>query len=103
MKALPSFLKDTTQLINDLSKLVVKPEIIVVTVDVKSLYTCIPMKRVSMPVLKHLRKSFKEKNPNQPDTETLVNLLQIVLIRTTRLNLMVNVIHNYKGQQWEQN
>ena len=28
-------------------------------------------------------KSFKEKNPNQPDTETLVNLLQIVLKNNT--------------------
>ena len=36
MKALPSFLKDTTQLINDLSKVGVKPEIILGTVDVKS-------------------------------------------------------------------
>ena len=42
MKALPSFLKDTTQLINELNDLTVESDSLLVTIDVKSLYTCIP-------------------------------------------------------------
>ena len=42
MKALPSYLENSTQLVNELKQLKVKPNIILVTIDVKSLYTCIP-------------------------------------------------------------
>ena len=42
MRNLPSYLKDTSQLINELRMLSVEPNTILVTIDVKSLYTCIP-------------------------------------------------------------
>ena len=66
----------TTQLVNKLSKLVVKLEIILVTVDVKSLYTCIPHEE-SIQACAEALKLFQEKNPDQPDTETLVNHIQL--------------------------
>ena len=78
MKALPSFLKDTTQLINELNNLRVETEIILVTVDVKSLYTCIPHKEGIQACSEALKKT-EESNPDQPDTETLIKLLEIVL------------------------
>ena len=34
MKALPSFLKDTTELINQLSELIIEPNTLLVTVDI---------------------------------------------------------------------
>ena len=82
MKALPSFLKDTTQLINELNNLLVEPETLLVTVDVKSLYTCIPLHEGIQACADALRMS-KENNPHQPDTNTLVNLLEIVLKNNT--------------------
>ena len=42
MKGLLSFLKDTTELITQLNELTIPLNIILVTIDVKSLYTCIP-------------------------------------------------------------
>ena len=42
MKSLPSYLKDTLQLINELKEISVESDTILVTVDVKSLYTYIP-------------------------------------------------------------
>ena len=42
MRNLPSYLKDTSQLINELKELSVEPNTLLVTIDVKSLYTCIP-------------------------------------------------------------
>ena len=48
------------------------------TVDVKSLYTCIPYKVGIQACTEALRKT-KESNPNQPDTETLIKSLEIFL------------------------
>ena len=42
MRNLPSYLKDTSQLINKLRLLSVELNTSLVTIDVKSLYTCIP-------------------------------------------------------------
>ena len=42
MKNLPSYLKDTSHLIRELKQIFIEPNTILVTVDVKSLYTCIP-------------------------------------------------------------
>ena len=42
MKNLPSYLKDTSHLINELKQISIKPSTNLVTVDVKSFYTCIP-------------------------------------------------------------
>ena len=101
MKALPSFIKDTTELINQLSELTVESNTLLVTVDVKSLYTCIPHKEGIQACAEALKIS-KTNNPDQPDTNTLITLLEIVL-KITRLNLMEKVIYNYKGRQWVQN
>jgi len=78
MKALPSFLKDTTTLINELNDLIVEPDTILVTIDVKSLYTCIPHKEGIQACAESLE-MLKMNNPNQPDTKTLTSLLEIVL------------------------
>ena len=82
MKALPSFLKDTTELINQLSKLIIEPNTLLVTVDVKSLYTCIPHKEGMLACAEAL-KITKSNNPDQPDTNTLIHLLEIVLKNTS--------------------
>jgi len=82
MKALPSYLKNSTQLVNELKQLKVKPNIILVTIDVKSLYTCIPHEdgiKACSEALIELKKS----NPSLPDPEMLVNLLEIVLTMNT--------------------
>ena len=78
MRNLPSFLKDTSQLINELRQLSVEPNIILVTIDVKSLYTCIPHLEGIQACIEALQKA-KESNPSQPDTAVLGCLLEIVL------------------------
>ena len=70
MKALPSFIKDTTELINQLSELTIEPNTLLVTVDVKSLYTCIPHKERILACAEALETT-KPNNPDQPDTHTL--------------------------------
>ena len=82
MKALPSFLKDTTQLINELKDLVIEPNSLLVTVDVKSLYTCIPHQEGIQACAESLQNS-KANYPDQPDTKTLINLLELVLKNNT--------------------
>ena len=42
MKALPSYLKDTTEFINEIKDIHVESDTLLVTIDVKSLYTSIP-------------------------------------------------------------
>ena len=78
MKALPSYIKDTTQLINELRELSVEPDTFLVTIDVKSLYTCIPHSEGIQACTETLLKS-KENNPSQPNTTVLACLLEIVL------------------------
>lgn len=82
MKALPSFLKDTTQLINELNDLTVEPDTLLATIDVKSLYTCIPHEEGIQACAESLE-ILSENNPDQPDTKTLINLLEIVLKNNT--------------------
>ena len=78
MKSLPSYIKDTTQLINELRELSVELDTYLVTIDVKSLYTCIPHSEGIQACTEALRKS-KENNPSQPNTEVLACLLELVL------------------------
>ena len=78
MKSLPSYIKDTTQLINELRELSVEPDTFLVTIDVKSLYTCIPHSEGIQACTEALLKS-KENNPSQPNTEVLACLLELVL------------------------
>ena len=63
MKNLPSYLKNTTELINEFKNLQLEPETILVTVDVKSLYTCIPHKD-GIDACREALYSTKEDNPN---------------------------------------
>ena len=46
-------------------------------VDIKSLYTCIPHDEGILACAESLE-LIKESNTNQPDAETLINLLEIV-------------------------
>ena len=82
MKALPSYLKDTTQLINELNELSIGPNTILVTIDVKSLYTCIPH-HDGIEACKEALNSSMDGNPTRPDVSVLICLLEIVLRNNT--------------------
>ena len=82
MKSLPSYLKDTLQLINELKEISVEPDTILVTVDVKSLYTCIPHDE-GIAACKEALNSTLESNPDRPDISILICLLEIVLKNNT--------------------
>ena len=82
MKNLPSYLKNTTELINDFKNLQLEPETILVTVDVKSLYTCIPHTD-GIDACREALYSTKEDNPNRPDADVLICLLEVVLRNST--------------------
>jgi len=62
MKNLPSYLKTSTELINEFKHLQIEPDTILVTVDVKSLYTCIPHKD-GIDACKEALNFTKEDNP----------------------------------------
>ena len=64
MKALSSYLKNTTELINELKDLTVEPDTILVTIDVKSLYTYIPHQEG----IEACREALQSNNPTRPDT-----------------------------------
>ena len=98
MKALPSYLKDTTQLINDLRDLPVEPDTLLVTVDIKSLYTCIPHSG-GVEACKEALCSFVDSFSTHPYTEILPCLLKIVL----KITYLANFINNYREQQWVPN
>jgi len=82
MKAQPSYLKNSTQLINELRELNVKPNTILVTIDVKSLYACIPHSDGIKACLEALTE-FKENCPSLPDPNVLTKLLEVVLTMNT--------------------
>ena len=82
MKGNPSYLKDTTELINQLNELTIPTDTLLVTIDVKSLYTCIPHKEGIRACAEALEKS-KAIYSDQPDTHTLITLLEIVLKNNT--------------------
>ena len=79
MKAIPSYLKDTTKLTNQLKELTVEPDTLS---DVKSLYTCIPHKEGIQACAEALE-NLKANNPKQPNMNTLVTLLEILLKNNT--------------------
>ncbi len=62
MKVIPSYLKDTTKLTNQLKELTVEPDM---PFDVKSLYTCIPHKEGIQACAEALE-NLKANNPDQP-------------------------------------
>ena len=63
MKALPSYLKDTAELINQLKELIIEPDTLLVTIDVKSLYTCILHKEGIQACAEALENSNKPSSP----------------------------------------
>ena len=82
MRNLPSYLKDASQLINELKELSVEPNTVLVTIDVKSLYTCIPHSEGIQTCTEALQKA-KESNPSQPNTAVFGCFLEIVLKNNT--------------------
>ena len=82
MKSLPSYLKDALQRINELKEISVEPDTILVTVDVKSLYTCIPHDE-GIAACKEALNSTLKSNPERPDISILICLLKIVLKNNT--------------------
>ena len=102
MKALPSYVKDTSQLINKLKEVPIEPNTLLVTVDVKSLYTCIPHEE-GITACREALDSTQEDNPERPDISVLICLLEIVLKNNTLLSLIINSTNNFKVLQWELN
>ena len=78
VRELPAYLKDSTQFIREVTALPIGPEDILVTVDVKSLYTCIPTQEGLDACYRAWLKS-ETKNPQQPPAETLRHMLEMVL------------------------
>ena len=85
MKNLPSYLKNTMELINKLKNFQIEPNTILVTIDVKSLYTCIPHKD-GINACREALCSTIESNPDRPDVPVLICLLEIVLQNTFEFN-----------------
>lgn len=82
IKALPSYLKNTTELINELKNVSIEPDTILMTTDVKSLYTCIPHQEGIEACRQALHSNF-ESNPTRPDMSVLICLLEVVLKNST--------------------
>ena len=82
MKNLPSYLKNITELINEFKNLQLKSDTILVTVDVKSLYTCIPHKD-GIDACREALYSTKDDNPDRLDVDVLNCLLEVVLHNKT--------------------
>ena len=72
MKALPCFMKDTTTFINKLNELTFESNTLLVMTDIIYLY---PSQRITYAEALEMSKA---KNPDQPDTKTLITLLEIV-------------------------
>ena len=81
MKSLPSYLKNI-ELINELSNLQVEPHTILATIDVKSLYTCIPHKD-GIEACREALSSIIEDNRDRPHVSVLICLLEVVLCNNT--------------------
>jgi len=78
MKNLPAYLKDTNQLLEELLNIRIQPDDWLVTVDVKSLYTCIPHDEGIQAC--HEAWLLQEQNdPQHPPADTLRCLLELVL------------------------
>jgi len=75
---LPAYLKDSTQFIRETTALPIGPDEILATVDVKSLYTCIPTPAGLDACYRAWLKT-ETTNPQQPPAETLRHMLEIVL------------------------
>jgi len=75
---LPAYLKDSSQFIREVTTLQTEPEDILVTVDVKSLYTCIPTPK-GLDACYRAWLNSEITNPQQPSAEVLRHMLELVL------------------------
>ena len=73
-----AYLKDSTQFIREITSLNIEPNDLLVTVDVKSLYTCIPTPEGLEACYRAWGKT-KMTDPQQPPAETLRHMLEMVL------------------------
>ena len=81
MKAMPSYLKDTTELTNQLKELTVEPDMLF---DVKSLYTCIPHKEG----IQACAEALENLKANNPDQDTLlISSIDILVVFNSRIDL----------------
>ena len=78
MKQLPAFIKDTTHFINAIEDIDIQPTDLLVTVDVKSLYTNIP-NQSGIDACYSAWQRQQMKDPQHPPAETLRHLLEMVL------------------------
>jgi len=78
VRSLPAYLKDSAQFIREVTALPLEPNDILVTVDVKSLYTNIPTPEgLEACYGAWLRSEMND--PQQPPAETLRHMLEMVL------------------------
>ena len=75
---LPAYLKDSSQFIREVTTLQTGPEDILLTVDVKSLYTCIPTPE-GLDACYRAWLNSETTNPQQPSAEVLRHMLELVL------------------------
>ena len=78
MKQLPAFIKDTTHFINVIEDIDIQPTDLLVTMDVKSLYTNIP-NQSGFDACYSAWQRQQLKDPQYPPVETLRHLLEMVL------------------------
>jgi len=78
VQSLPAYLKNSTQFINEVTALPIEPNDILVTVDVKSLYTNIPTPEGLEACYRAWLKS-ELSDPQQPPAETLRHMLEMTL------------------------
>ena len=83
-KALPAYLKDTTQFICEIANLMLHNNVWLVTIDVKSLYTNILNEQGIQAyyqawLKQETRLKQETKDPQHPPAETLKQLLELVL------------------------
>ena len=82
MQSLPSYIEDTTQLINELKEIHINASDWLVCIDVKSLYTNIPHNEGIRACYQALLLR-EESNPQQLPAEVLTELLEVVLKNNT--------------------
>ena len=99
VKELPAYLKDTTQFIREISELECDKNDMLVTVDVKSLYTCISNDQGLEACYRAWLKR-EMTDPQQPPAETLRHLLELVL-KLNVLEFNRNSIYKHSVPAWE--
>ena len=93
-----SYVKDTTDFLNKTRNIVVPPNSLLVTMDVKSLYTNIPNEEGIAAIDDTLKRS----NTDTSLKTVILTFLDMILTLKTSF-LMVNIIFKSRAAQWEQN